>query len=1000
MSTTEHTTNDAIANALRLTRHGWSATGVVRSENTGTLSGSNKRPDILITEANVSPVVIETEILPAISVELEARERLGEHLNENGRQILSSIAMRSPARFRKIDGTALVNDIATAIDFEFALFTGDNSTGATRWPAHGWIKGSITDLSILAQAATVPPAIIEKAADQLMIGVQSAAGQLAAIEQTNPDALHKIAAALCQQDAEQTRRMATTILANAFMFHENLAHGPGFLANIRNLDEMKVANELTRSYVLDEWSAILKVNYWPIFDIARKILAVIPAGVAKMMIATLARTAGQLVENSLTRSHDLTGAVFQKLIVDRKFLAAYYTTPASAALMVGLALDRHKTPAGTEWHLADQVKELRIADFACGTGTLLSTAYSRLGQYFELNGGNSESLHPAMMDGALVGADVLPAAAHLTAAMLAGAHPRVTYTDSCIMTVPYGTQSDGRTALGSLDLLANQSTFDALEASGLGSKGVTKKDIFVDVPHGSFDLVIMNPPFTRPTGQEANKVGVPNPMFAAFSAEHDEQRAMNKAFDRLLKGLPNGHCYDGQAGEATAFIELGHRKLKPGGTLGLITPLSLMSGEAWHAARRLIATQYDDVILLSISGKTLKETSFSADTGMAEAMTLGVKRATATLAPRRGTFVVLRDRPSMPLDGYAVADAVQSAIKTGVIRRIEDSPVGGSAITIGSDVVGHAITAPLPNSATWVIARIDDLSLAQAAFRLINSQMLWLPGMTQAAKNPLPLRSVSAMDASIGPYHADIDWNGSGGAIRGPFRRQETNAPASVTYPILWAHDTQRERCISFEADSEGIVRPGKNADEEAKILAKVNAVIGSASHLHFNQNFQFNSQATAMQYTKRRTIGGRAWMSLRFASPEMEAAVALWGNTSLGLLLHWWQANKQQMGRGNIGKEALANFVMLDPSALTDEQLSKSAALLKDRADIAMRPFNEIDLDDERAELDRCFLIDILELPVELAAAGGALELLRTKLSFEPSVMGNKARAPNPSSS
>lgn len=43
-----------------------------------------------------------------------------------------------------------------------------------------------------------------------------------------------------------------------------------------------------------------------------------------------------------------------------------------------------------------------------------------------------------------------------------------------------------------------------------------------------------------------------------------------------------------------------------------------------------------------------------------------------------------------------------------------------------------------------------------------------------------------------------------------------------------------------------------------------------------------------------------------------MEAAVALWGNTTLGLLLHWWQANKQQAGRGNIGKTALANFVCL----------------------------------------------------------------------------------------
>lgn len=601
----------------------------MRSENTGTLAGSNRRPDILVTEAGVSPIVIETEVMPALTVEAEAKERLGECLKENGKQILSSVAVRSPTRLRHMDGQALTDEIATITDLEFALFTGDNPFGAVRWPSTGWIAGSITDLSILAQAATVPPDVVERAADQLMVGVQAAAGQLAGIETKHPAALDRIAAALCQEDGEQTRRMATTILANAFMVHENLAHGPGGLATIRNLDELKGAEQLTRGFILEEWRAILKVNYWPIFDIARKIMEVIPADLAKAISLTLARTAAHLVENSLTRSHDLTGAVFQKLIVDRKFLAAYYTTPASAALMVGLALDRQVTPAGDDWSDTERVSALKIGDFACGTGTLLSTAYARLGQYFELSGGNSETLHPAMMASALVGADVLPAAAHLTAAMLSGAHPRITYSDSLVMTVPYGPQAKGRPALGSLDLLANQETFNAVSAVGLGAKGATEKNVFVSVPHESFDLIVMNPPFTRPTGQEGKKVGVPNPMFAAFSAEHDEQREMKQAFDALLKKLTGEHCYDGQAGEASAFIELAHRKLKPGGHLGLITPLSLMSGEAWGAARRKLAAHYDDVILLTLAGKRLKEMSFSADTGMGEAMTLGEKRETA-----------------------------------------------------------------------------------------------------------------------------------------------------------------------------------------------------------------------------------------------------------------------------------------------------------------------------------------------------------------------------------
>lgn len=205
VSTTEHTINDAIAQALRPTRHGWNSPGVVRSENTGTLTGNSKRPDILVTEAGVSPVVIETEVMPAITVEPEARDRLGETLRENGRKILSSIAVRSPDRMRKLSGIALADDIAQATDLEFVLFTGDSSAAAIRWPQHGWMKGTITDLSILAQAATVPPAIVEQAADQLMTGVQQAAGQLAGIEQKFPAALDRIAKALCQEDSNQTQ---------------------------------------------------------------------------------------------------------------------------------------------------------------------------------------------------------------------------------------------------------------------------------------------------------------------------------------------------------------------------------------------------------------------------------------------------------------------------------------------------------------------------------------------------------------------------------------------------------------------------------------------------------------------------------------------------------------------------------------------------------------------------------------------------------------------------
>src|SRR5438046_552214 len=124
MGTAESTINDALAGLLRETRRAWKAGNVVSSENTGMLVGSNKRPDILILEPNVSPFAIETEVLPATTVESDAISRLGELARINGRSILSSIALRLPLRLRKRSGVSLQKELGVATEFEMALYTG------------------------------------------------------------------------------------------------------------------------------------------------------------------------------------------------------------------------------------------------------------------------------------------------------------------------------------------------------------------------------------------------------------------------------------------------------------------------------------------------------------------------------------------------------------------------------------------------------------------------------------------------------------------------------------------------------------------------------------------------------------------------------------------------------------------------------------------------------------------------------------------------------------
>jgi hypothetical protein len=976
MARTEHTINDALAELLRGTRRAWRDDKVVTSEDTGQLKDTSGRPDVLVIEPNVSPVVIETEVFPATTVEDEALSRLGVQMRTTGRKILSSVAVRLPDRLRKKYGDALHKDLASAVDLEMALYTGSSASGAARWPTSGWMVGTVADLSSLTQAASVPPDVIEQAVSNLVGGVGEAAGILTEIAKGNNEAMLQIGKELFQEDGVQTRRMAATILANAFVFHENLA---GKIPNISSIDELRGKKKFNKASVLREWEKILAVNYWPIFHIANRILEHVPIGESKQLIDRLAETADRLLENQLMRSHDLTGAVFQRMIVDRKFLAAYYTTPASAALLIGLAVEPEKTPAGTSWTDPDNVKALRIADFACGTGTLLTTAYQRVGQLHEFAGGDSEAIHADMMAHAIIGCDVLPAAAHLTASMISGAHPTAKYEQSSIMTVAYGKQPDGGLALGSLDLLDPQGKFEILAITAKAAEGMGEKEreIWAALPHASFDLVVMNPPFTRATVHEADRLNVPNPMFAAFTSSAEEQKMMAEATKRLTAGT-SAH---GNAGEASIFLVLAHRKLKEGGVLALVMPLSLMVGESWEDSRLLLRKNYSDLVILSIAGYGSEDMSFSADTGMAECLIVARK---AKAGSSRATFVILNERPPYALLGAGAARQIHRLVAEKNLRRLEDGPLGGTPLYFGDDVIGQAMDAPLPESGGWNLGRIADLSLAQAAYQLANEGRLWLPAMDKADAIGLPITVVEKIGV-IGPIHRDINGTNPNGGIRGPF--DIVAAGAAPTYPALWSHDADRERTMSFDEDSQGIPRRGANTEEEAALVKKVEVVWATASHCHFNCDFQFNSQSTGMQFTPRKAIGGRAWLSIRMSSIELEKALVLWANTSLGMLLRWWHSNKQQSGRGNIGKTALQSMPILDMTALTPKHLEKASKLFDEICEKPMLPLNEIERDTARHELDERFGREVLGFPHGLFA----MELLRMKLAQEPSIRGNK---------
>ena len=813
---------------------------------------------------------------------------------------------------------------------------------------------------------SVPQKAVEQAADTLEQGIGQAATRLEEMANLRPNLTPVIARLLGMSDVPQTRRMACAIIANAMIFHQRIAGMHQGVKPLRLVCGPNVADP--QSAVLAAWEDILKINYWPIFAIAKDILEQLPGGAAASILRELLETAQGVEATGVDNAHDLTGRIFQRLIADRKYLATFYTLPASAALLARLAVAKMD---GVDWSDAEAIGRLRIGDFACGTGALLSAVYEQVASHHERAGGDSTSLHPVMMEEVLYGCDVMPSAIHITGSTLSGMRPNVGFKQSRLYTMPHGKQKDSTVKIGSLELLQASTALTLFNTSDpalrTGSVGEeTAAQINVDIPDANYDTVIMNPPFTRATNHEGAHADITNPAFAAFDATPVDQTEMGDRINQLGKDT----CYHGNAGIASAFAALAHKKLKAGGVLTLVLPLSAAAGLSWQGFRETLAKNYTDLTVLSIAASDNDHLSFSADTGMAECLVIARKVKQVDATTGRGHFVSLGRRAG----GFARAGALaMNASHPERVRRIEDGPYGGTALMIGDELAGDSMTVPVQtDGASWGAVRLSDLSLAQTAFALAQSK-LWLPG------------SHSALDVKVAPLNKTsklglVDRDITGPRPRGPFDKMAPTPTA--TYPSLWNHDAKNETRMVCRPDSQLRVRSGMEK--------KAAAAWATASRAHVNRDFRFNSQPLTAAFTARESMGGRAWPNVRFPDGRFDYAFTLWCNSTLGLLLYWWRSNRQHSGRGTTTIRNVESLPVLDFRALSEEQLRTSEAIFDELKGLELKPAYVADADPNRALLDRRVVCELLGFDDGVYEA---VRLLSAKWCAEPSVHGGKAR-------
>ena len=440
-------------------------------------------------------------------------------------------------------------------------------------------------------------------------------------------------------------------------------------------------------------------------------------------------TAQAVNATGVENAHDLTGRIFQRLIADRKYLATFYTLPASAALLARLAVAKLQ---GIDWSNAEEIGKLRVGDFACGTGALLSAVYDQVAARHERAGGDARKLHNVMMEEVLYGCDVMPSAIHITGSTLSGVEPAVGFSKSRLYTMPYGRQKDGSVMIGSLELLQSSNVLTLFNTSDpamrTGSAGEeTAAQIQTEIRDFGYDLVIMNPPFTSATNHEGAHADITNPAFAAFDASDADQTEMGQRANRLAQKT----CYHGNAGIASAFAALAHKKLKLGGVLALVLPLSATAGLSWQGLRKTLADHYTELTVLSIAAADNDDLSFSSDTGMAECLIVARRLRPDEPPGDENRFISLSRRPQ----GFAHASSLaKEALDGGPTRRIQDGPYGATPLMVGEELAGRMITAPHSlDGASWGAVRLSDFSVAQTAYALSQSR-LWPPGTASSVE--------------------------------------------------------------------------------------------------------------------------------------------------------------------------------------------------------------------------------------------------------------------------
>jgi hypothetical protein len=743
---------------------------------------------------------------------------------------------------------------------------------------------------------------------------------------------------------ETAAKVSALVLANAFIFQEQLAASDKRVLPLRKLD--KEADIVDG--VCQHWIWVWKnINYVPIFQIGERILSEVPSSAnSTISVRALLKEAQAICMQQAALRHDLMGRIYHWLLHHAKHLGTYYTSVSAATLLLKLALS-------AEWNrdLGDpsELAAFKAGDLACGTGTLLMAAAQAISDAYigerantgrSLNCTDLQTLHRALMENLLYGYDVLPSAVHLTASTLALLAPEVSFVRMNLYVMPLG--MDGNTPrLGSLDFLEDkriptQIALDYSQAETIKTSAGASHIAVATVP--TLDLCVMNPPFVRSVGG--------NLLFGSLPDERGVLKTELKK--RIKRAARNGYPSSATAGLGSVFVALADMHLKTGGRLAFVLPAALASGEAWGETRKLIADKYhlEMVVVSHDAGRP----NFSENTDLSELLFIARKHSAGEPAGET-VYVNLWRNPHTIYEALDLAERIRN-VKPSAI----DSP-GFASIISPSGKLGEVVSMPAAaGAANWTGALFAQTECLRTFWRLEHGH-LHVPG-SQAVG--VPVCKLGAL-GSLGYDRRDIhdaftmstaDWS---------------------PYPAFWDHKADKVVSVKQEPNAQLIARNTPAKGRPLKDAAQVWS--GAGRILLVERLWPITHRVLAVGFDQE--VLGNTWWALKTGlTLEQEKALLLWLNSTAALLLAYGRRVATRSAWMQMKKPAWASMPVLDVRALSEIDRITLAKAYDRLASKELASIAQLDADAVRAEIDKT-LCKVLDLP--------SLAPIRELLAREP---------------